>query len=169
MYGTFWLDGDFSASTSRFHKGICFLSWQNFFLLYFFLFLLRSLFRSWFFHKQRASTCEFYKMQDVNRIWKLHENRALTWAVAATINSPRIFSQVRKKGTFLIYQLLFENTFLELTRLLLKISEYFFFKKTLRPLKVVSNLNHLQVANSKPALRMCKCILLDLVFYNKAR
>ena len=120
-----------SASTSRFHKGICFLSWQNFFLLSFFLFLLRSLFRSWFFHKQRASTCEFYKVHDVNRIWKLHENRALTWAVAATIDSPRIFSQVRKKGTFLIYQLLFENIFLELTRLLLKVSEYFF-KKTLR-------------------------------------
>ena len=89
-------------------------------------FLLRSLFRSWFFHKQRASTCEFYKVHDVNRIWKLHENRALTWAVAAKINSPRIFSPVRKEGTFLIYQLLFENT-LELTRLLLKISEYFFF------------------------------------------
>ena len=118
-----------SASTSRFHKGICFLSWQNFFLLSFFLFLLRSLFRSWFFHKQRASTSEFYKVHDVNRIWKLHENRALTWVVAATIDSPRIFSQVWKKGTFLIYQLLFENIFLELTRLLLKVSEYFLRKR----------------------------------------
>ena len=38
-----------------------------------------------------------------------------------------------------------------------------------RPLKVVSNLNHPQVASSKPALRMCKCVLLDLDFYNKAR
>ena len=141
MYGKFWLDGDFfvrnlDASVElRQYQSLSqrnlFLILTEFFSSLFFPFFTKVLFRSWFFHKQRASTCEFYKVHDVNRIWKLHENRALTWAVAAKINSPRIFSQVRKKGTYLIYQLLFENTFLELTRLLLKISEYFF-KKMLR-------------------------------------
>ena len=71
--------------------------WSSFFLLrtcffFSFLFILPStLYRFWFFHEQRffhkrrASTCEFCELRDVN---KIHEYRASTWAVAAKI-SPR--------------------------------------------------------------------------------
>ena len=41
-------------------------------------------------------------------------------------NSPREFAQVRDYDTFLIYKLLFENTFFSINRVLLKISENLF-------------------------------------------
>ena len=80
-----------SASTSRFHKGIFFFIWQwyPFFLslgLFFFpFFFSRTFFRIWFFHKQRAFPYKFFKVRDVNKIWKKHENRAPTWAVTTKI------------------------------------------------------------------------------------
>ena len=45
------------------------------FFSFFFFFLLMTFFRSWFFreqrffHKQRASTSDFFKVPDVNKIW----------------------------------------------------------------------------------------------------
>ena len=66
-----------------FTKEIFFFSLQNGtlsfffgpFISFFFFFLPRSFFRSWFFrqqrffHKQRASTSGFFKVRDVNKIW----------------------------------------------------------------------------------------------------
>ena len=41
-------------------------------------------------------------------------------------NSLSRLAHVRDYDTFLIYQLLFQNTFFNITRVLLKISEFFF-------------------------------------------
>ena len=92
MYGKFWLHRTSlfeiwapawsSVSTNRFHKRIVFFTWQSATLSFlwaclFFLFFSQGLSSAVdffhaqrFFHKQRASTCEFCKVCDVNKIWK---------------------------------------------------------------------------------------------------
>ena len=126
MWDKFWFAGDFlfeiwtawsPASTCRFHKESFFLSWQNgtlsfffgpvfFFFSSFFLFLPVTLFRFWFSMRKDFSIiefCDFFKVRDVNKIWKLLENWAPTWAFAMKFASG--------DSPYLSYYLLFENTF----------------------------------------------------------
>ena len=90
MYGKFCFDGDFfvrnlDASVELRHcqslsRRIFFFSCQSgtlslFFGPVFFSFSPKTFFRFWFFHeqrfcKQRASTCEFCEVRDVNKIWE---------------------------------------------------------------------------------------------------
>lgn len=89
-----------SASTNRFHKlffsfldrMILFLSSLGlFFSSFFFSFFYQNFFRFWFFqeqrffHKQRASTCEFYEARDANKTREQLLKRAPRWAVVAKI------------------------------------------------------------------------------------
>ena len=89
-----------SASTNRFHKLFFFFSWQNdtfslffgpVFFFFFFSFFYQNFFRFWFFqeqrffHKQRASTCEFYEARDANKTREQLLKRAPRWAVVAKI------------------------------------------------------------------------------------
>ena len=97
VFGKCWFDGDFFVRNQdaivelRLYQSLpqsnifLFLTeWYSFFLLWacfsfsflFLSFLSWTFFRFWFFHgqrfvhKQRASTCEFGKVRDVNKIWK---------------------------------------------------------------------------------------------------
>ena len=89
-YDKFWIYGDFFGRNldakvelhqyQSLSQGIFFLTeWYYFFLLWACCCwtFLRFLFfhEQRFFLKQKASTCEFCKVRDVNKIWKEHENK----------------------------------------------------------------------------------------------
>ena len=126
IYGKFWpatssveilTPAWSSASTSRFHKGIVFISWQNgtlsfffrpvfFLFISFFLFIQRTFSRSLFFHEQRfihkqtASTCLY--------IARCKQNMEITWQSSLNMsgcseNSLRGFARVWDYDAFLIY------------------------------------------------------------------
>ena len=106
-----WTPAWSSDSTSRFHIGIFILfltEWSSlacsffccccFFVLFCFVFFTKDFVpllifhEQRFFHEQRASICQFCRVRDLNKIWKQHENRPPTAAVAAKISpgdSPR--------------------------------------------------------------------------------
>ena len=96
-----WTPAWSSDSTSRFHIGIFILfltEWYSFFLLwpvlvvvvvvvvvlFCFVFFTKDFVpllifhEQRFFHEQRASSCQFCRVRDLNKIWKQHENRPPT-------------------------------------------------------------------------------------------
>ena len=87
---------------------VLFLSSSDLFFFFSFFFILPStLYRflffheQRFFHKRRASTCEFCELRDVN---KIHEYRASTWAVAAKM-SPRDSPRFKTPSWFINFYL----------------------------------------------------------------
>ena len=107
-----WTPAWSSASTSHFDKGISFFSWQNNTLSFFFgcFFFFSSAFD--FFHeqnsshKQRASSCEFRKGHNVNKLWKYHKKRAPSWVVAMKIPSGNLpMSKIITPSQFINFHL----------------------------------------------------------------